>query len=84
MLRDLSIVLTELQDGLTVPATRAGVRLNAVDMTLPMDMLVVLRDGGCVLLADVPRSFPQNTWRGQGSRLHLRWEISATEDEAIA
>jgi hypothetical protein len=81
MRRDLSTVLDELRDGLVHSATRAGMRLTGVEMTLPMDLLVVLRDGGVALLADVPRSRADDPWRdAQGTRLHIRWQALPTGD----
>jgi hypothetical protein len=85
MLRELSTVLHELHDGLADTGRLAGVglRLSAVDMTLPMDVVPVLRDGGCVLLADVPRTQAGADWRDCPSRLHLRWQAQPLmENEA--
>jgi hypothetical protein len=88
MLRELSTVLHELHDGLAGTADMGrlagvGLRLSAVDMTLPMDVVPVLRDGSCVLLADVPRTQAGADWRDRPSRLHLRWQAQpAMENEA--
>ena len=78
MLRELNEVVTELQDSVAPLATaaRAGVRVTTLDMTLPLDMRTVLRGGGCVLLADVPRNTADANWRDTPTRLHLRWETT--------
>lgn len=72
-MRELSQLLSEIHDGLTVLEARGGIRLAGVDMTLPLELRPVLRDGGCVLLADVPRSGEINTWTPTPSRLCLQW-----------
>ncbi len=80
MRRELATVLDELRSGLVQGASLAGMRLTGVEMTLPMDLLVVLRDGGLRLLADVPRSRTDDPWRlEQRSRLSIRWEALAPD-----
>ncbi|NOT87637.1 MAG: hypothetical protein HOP03_05595 [Lysobacter sp.] len=73
MLRELSQLLDELHDGLVAIEARDGMRLSQVDMTLPIDVQPVFRDGGCVLLADFTRSSEVNTWISTPSRLTLGW-----------
>lgn len=75
MLRELATVLLELHDAMLpiASARAAGVRLSRVDMTIPMDVQPVLRDGGCVLLADVSRSHADAPWRDAPSRLQVSW-----------
>lgn len=85
MLRELATVLDELNDSLAgvSAAARAGLRLAAIDMTLPMDFRPVLRDGGCVLMADVPRTPADVGWRDAvagPSRLHIRCVAIAAPD----
>lgn len=80
MRRDLAAVLDELRDGLARSAARAGLRLSGVEMTLPMDVLVVLRDGGVSLLADLPRSRGDDALRADVSRVHIRWQVLAGGD----
>ncbi len=81
MRRELSIVLDELRSGLVQSAAQASMRLTSVEMTLPMDLLVVLRDGGLTLLADVPRSRADDPWRDlQGSRLSICWQALDSEE----
>lgn len=75
MLRELSQLLGELHDGLLAVEARGGVQLANVEMTLPLELRPVLRDGGCVLLADVPRSREINEWLASPSRLRLRWSM---------
>ena len=53
MLRELSQLLDELHDGLVAIDARDGMRLSQVEMTLPIDVQPVFRDGGCVLLAEL-------------------------------
>lgn len=73
MLRELSQLLDELHDGLVAIEARDGMRLSAVEMTLPIDVQPVFRDGGCVLLADFTRSSEVNAWIATPSRLTLAW-----------
>lgn len=73
MLRELSQLLDELHDGLVAIESRDGMRLSQVEMTLPIDVLPVFRDGGCVLLADFTRSSEVNVWMATPSRLTLAW-----------
>jgi hypothetical protein len=73
MLRELSQLLNELHDGLVAIEAHDGMRLSRVDMTLPIDLQPVFRDGGCVLLADFTRSSEVNTWISTPSRLTLGW-----------
>lgn len=80
MLRDLAAVLADLQGGLQSAAQRAGVRLTQAEMTLPVDTALALKGGGCVLLADVARSYADAGWREQPCRLTLAWQQVPTED----
>lgn len=73
MLRELSQVLDELHDGLLAIEQRGGVALNRVDMTLPLELRPVFRNGGCVLLADLSRSREVNAWTTAPSRLSVSW-----------
>ncbi|MCF7220877.1 hypothetical protein [Marilutibacter chinensis] len=73
MLRELSRLLDELHDGLLAVEARGGVQLAGVEMTLPLELRPVLRDGGCVLLADVPRSRGPGDWQTAPSKLRLAW-----------
>lgn len=87
MLRELATVLVELHDSLAGmnAAGAAGLRLAAVEMTLPMDVRPVLRNGGCVLLGDLPRTPADAAWRDPvvgPSRLYLRWVAEARADGA--
>jgi hypothetical protein len=80
MLRDLSGVLVDLHGGLQAAAQRAGVRITHAEMTLPVDTALALKGSGCVLLADVARSYADASWREQPSRLTLAWQQMPTED----
>ena len=73
MLRELHEVLTELQSTVAplAGAAQAGMRLDALEMTLPLDMLTVFRGGSCVLLADVSRNLGDANWRGEPTRLRV-------------
>ena len=85
MLRELHQALTELQASVAplASAAEAGVRVATLALTLPLDMVVVLRDGGCVLLADLPRNSADASWHEVPSRLHLTLEaLSTTEVDA--
>lgn len=79
MLRDLSTVLMDLHQGLDAAAQRAGVQVTQAEMTLPVDTALTLKDGGCVLLADVARSYADAGWRQQSCRLSLVWQQLPTE-----
>jgi len=73
MLRDLATMLADLQEGLQAAARRAGVQLTHAEMTLPVDTALTLQDGGCLLRADVVRSYADEGWREQPARLELTW-----------
>ncbi|GAB1595830.1 hypothetical protein [Lysobacter claricitrinus] len=79
MLRELHQLLGDLHDGLNAIESR-GVRLTNVDMTLPLELRPVFRDGGCVLLADVPRQRGVDAWISSPSKLVIGW--SANGDAA--
>jgi hypothetical protein len=82
MLRELHQLLGELHDGLNAVELQGGVRLSNVDMTLPLELRPVFRNGGCVLLADVPRARGVDAWIARPSRLSIGW--SADVDPAHA
>jgi len=73
MLRELHEVLLEMQASVTplASAAQAGVRLSSLELTLPLDMLAVLRGGHCVLLADVARSQTDAHRQVAATRLHV-------------
>ena len=73
MLRELATLLGELHDGLAALDAGHGVRLARVDMTLPLDLRPVLRGGGCLLLADVPRTSAIDAWLAAPSKLSIGW-----------
>jgi hypothetical protein len=73
MLRELSHLLSELHDGLLAVEARGSVQLAKVEMTLPLELRPILRDGGCVLLADVARSREVNAWLASPSKLRVSW-----------
>ncbi|ADV26713.1 hypothetical protein Psesu_0861 [Pseudoxanthomonas suwonensis 11-1] len=82
MFRELSQLLDELHDGLVAIQAREGMQLSGVEMTLPVELRPVLRDGGCVLLAEFPRSSGVDAWTPLPSRLVLAWSqdgAAATE-----
>ncbi len=82
--RELSQVLIELHEGLSAVEARAGMSLSQVDMSLPIELRPVFRDGGCVLLADFTRSGEGDAWTATPSRLVLGWGrgtvVSSTVD----
>lgn len=82
MLRDLATVLEDLHHGMQAAADRAGggVRIAKAEMTLPVDTALVLKDGGCALLADVARNAADAAWQRSPSRLTLVWGEVPTED----
>lgn len=73
MLRELSQLLEELHDGLLAVEASGAMRLSRVEMTLPLELRPVLRGGGCILLADVPRSRAVDPWLASPSKLQLVW-----------
>jgi len=81
MLRELSQLLEDLHDGLGAVQVRGGVRLSNVDMTLPLELRPVFKDGGCVLLADVPRHSGIDTWLISPSKLHISWSDGAASPQ---
>ena len=85
MLRELQQVLSELQASVAplASAVQAGVRVSTLALTLPLDMVVVLRGGGCVLLADLPRNSADASWHETPTRLQLTLDaLPITQDEA--
>jgi peptidoglycan biosynthesis protein MviN/MurJ (putative lipid II flippase) len=76
MLRELHQSLTELQASVAplASAAQAGVRLSTLTLTLPLDMVVVLKGGACVLLGDLPRNSADAHWHEASTRLHLTLE----------
>jgi hypothetical protein len=81
MLRELHHLLGELHDGLNALEVQGGVRLSAVDMTLPLELCPVFREGGCVLLADVPRQRAQDGWMTSPSRLVVGWRAEGRHSD---
>ena len=82
MLRDLSTVLEDLLQGMQAAAARAGggVRIARAEMTLPVDIALVLKDGGCALLADVARNAADAAWQQTPSRIALLWAEVPTQE----
>lgn len=78
MRRELSQLLDELHDGLLAIEAREGIRLSQVDMTLPIEVRPVFRDGGCVLLAEFPQALGADDWTPIPSKLSLGWALDAT------
>jgi hypothetical protein len=77
MLRDLATVIEDLHEGLAGHgrAAAAGMRLTRVELALPMDFMPVLRDGGCVMLADVSRANADADWIEATSRARFTWQL---------
>jgi len=79
MLRELHEVLLDLHSALEPFAGRteaAGlpVALTGLELTLPLDMQPIFRDGRCTLLADVARARTRDDWTALPASLHLAWE----------
>ncbi|HSC79579.1 MAG TPA: hypothetical protein VLC08_04435 [Chitinolyticbacter sp.] len=81
MLRDLSEVLLDLHDGVTAASSRSllGVRIVDAQMTLPVEVRAIFRDGGCVLQADVLRNRADADWLAVPSRLAITWAETPVE-----
>lgn len=81
MLRELHEVISELQASVAslTTAARAGLRIAGLELNLPLDMALILRGGGCALLADVPRNLADANWEHQPSRLHITLQAAPTE-----
>jgi hypothetical protein len=80
MRRDLAAVIEDLHRGLQAVAERSAMRLAQAETVLPVDCALVLKDGGCALLADVTRNFADASWAGTPSRLVLRWAETPTQE----
>jgi hypothetical protein len=86
MLRELHELLVELQEAMAplAGAARAGQRLQTASLDLPLDIVPVLRGGGCVLLADVPRNSADGTWKpGAPTRLKLSMAAAPLSGEGL-
>lgn len=80
MLRELSEVLLDLCARVPIAAPAgSGLRVQRIDLALPVDVRVVFRDGGPILLADVPRSRLAPQWATSMSRLQASILISDGE-----
>jgi len=84
MRRELSQLLDELHDGLLAIEAREGIRLSQVDMTLPIEVRPVFRDGGCVLLAEFTQAMGADDWTPIPSKLTLGWALGTTLDAEAA
>jgi len=90
MLRELSTVLLEMQEALapfhgsaTASDTAPRIRLQDATLELPLDLRVVLADGGARLEADVPRSLADTNWRDGCSRIRLTIQATAWPEDNL-
>lgn len=94
MLRELSTVLIQMQEALAPFTAGAGagagadaatddtrIRLREATLELPLDLRVVLADGGARLEADVPRSLSDSNWRDGTSRIRLSIVATPAPDD---
>ena len=72
-MRDLATLLEGLHDGLVAMPVPDGLRVDEVSMTLPLELQVVLKDGGCRLLAGWPRTADAEGWDVSPSKLAFAW-----------
>lgn len=81
MLRDLSYVLAELQQGLIEAATdpRLKIQIVSAEMLLPIDIRLVFQNGGAVLQGDVQRATEDANLNKQVSSLRIGWQQIPTE-----
>ncbi len=83
MLRELSDVLLDLCDRVSLAAPPgSGLRVERIDLALPLDVRVIFRDGAPVLLADVPRSRLAPQWATSMSRLQASIVIHDEESRS--
>lgn len=80
MLRDLHLVVEDLQRGMQAATVGSGVHITNAEMVLPVEAALVLKDGGCAMLADVSRNHADAQWLESPSRLRLVWGEVPTED----
>lgn len=80
MLRELADVLLDLCDRVPLAAPPgSGLRVQRIDLALPVDVRVIFRDGAPLLLADVPRSRLAPQWATSMSRIQASILISDDE-----
>ncbi len=82
MLRDLAILLEELQQGLTsaISDPALDMRITNAQILLPVDMRIIFRDGGVVLQGDVQRASDDQHWFDGFSRLQIEWQEIPVEE----
>jgi hypothetical protein len=56
MLRTLSRTLIDLHGGFESMVPDSSLRITGMELALPVDLVMLFADGGCQLLADVPRT----------------------------
>jgi hypothetical protein len=89
MLRKLSALLIDLQTDLgdfTEAAAERGVliALTRLDLTLPLEIQLVFEEGGCVLLADVPRTRSETGFSVIRSSLSVSFVSQQQEDLMVS
>jgi hypothetical protein len=78
MLRPFGETLEDLAGGLVAMAAAASspvtaFHLTGMELTLPVDLRMVLADGGCRLLGDVPRNRSEGALAAPSSQLKVRF-----------
>jgi len=79
MQRPLSVLLSELADGMILRDRDAPVTTHSIDIAMPIDLRVDQRDGDTVLLGDAPIFLTRTAFDPDPARLSVRWEASASD-----
>lgn len=74
MLRTLSRTLVDLHAGFESMLPNESLRITGMELTLPVDLTMLFADGGCLVLADVPRSRSEGALAAPPSMLRVRFE----------
>jgi len=82
MLRDLDVLLDELQQGLmsVLDEKVIHLRIKNAEILLPVDLRIIFRDGGVIIQGDVQRNYDDAHWFDDFSRLRIVWQEMATEE----
>ena len=71
--RELSDTLIDVADGALVGAGAAGVRTTSMELSLPVEVALEIRDGALVVVAELPRFIFRSAFDQPPSRLKVVW-----------